>query len=112
NILGYSTDRAAEHPAIVRRAFGRRSATILAKPYSFLEVDHRKITPNEFRHLILRNGAVLDPAIEEQGTRGNHQGGGLLLATAARSDTSRQHRRYLSLPSPRGRLRYADWRAA
>ena len=24
-----------------------------------------------------------------------------------RSDTSRQHRRYLSLPSPRGRLRYA-----
>jgi transposase InsO family protein len=25
-----------------------------------------------------------------------------------RSDTSRQHRRYLSLPSPRGRLRYAN----
>jgi len=27
---------------------------------------------------------------------------------AHRSDTSRQHRRHLSLPSPRGRLRYAN----
>jgi len=38
----------------------------LANRTLYLEVDHRKITPNEFRHLILPNGAVLDPAIEDK----------------------------------------------